>query len=244
MLFLTPHWPAPKNVKALCTTRQGGISQKSYDGLNLATHTGDDLQAVAQNRAIVSNALNLKNDPLWLSQVHGTTVVDAASAKQNVEADASFTTQTETVCAVLTADCLPLLLCDEKGTCVAAIHAGWRGLLAGVIEATIEKMPVNPKDVLVWYGPALGPLSFEVGADVKDPFVQQNAQAEKAFRQISASKWLCDIYQLADLRLHQKGVTKIFGERLCTHQDSARFYSYRRDGVASGRMASLVSLSH
>lgn len=239
-VFLFPDWPAPAPVRALVTTRAGGVSRGSYAGLNLATHVGDEPAAVAANRKLLR--VHLPAEPRWLTQVHGVSCVAAESAPLNVEADASATGVAGVVCAVLTADCLPLLLCDDRGTAVAAVHAGWRGLAEGVIEAAICAMGLPAERLLVWLGPAIGPTAFEVGDDVRAAFLARDAGAAAAFLP-REGKWHCDLYALARRRLAAAGVRRVFGGGLCTLSDAGRFYSFRRDGAASGRMASLVWLA-
>lgn len=244
--FITPHWPAPRNVKALQTTRLGGGSLPPYDALNLGEHVGDSPQRVAQNRALL--AQYLPNSPLWLSQVHGTRVLDAnlsqssQRSQRSQQADASFTQQRHQVCCVMTADCLPLLFCNEAGTQVAAAHAGWRGLLNGILENTLASFNDGPESIFVWLGPAIGPAHFEVGQEVYAAFCGQQPAAKVAFTEGSQQgKWLADLYVLARLRLQRCGITNIYGGELCTFSDEARFFSYRRDGVC-GRQASCIWL--
>ena len=239
--FILPDWPAPANVRAAVTTRAGGVSHAPYDSFNVATHVGDDPAAVRANRARLRTALALPAEPLWLKQVHGVAVVDAAQGGAEPQADGAFAAQPGAVCVVLTADCLPVLLCNRAGTKVAALHAGWRGLAGGVIEAGVKAMGVPANELLVWLGPAIGPASFEVGPEVRAAFVQHDAQAALAFRAAREGKYLADLYQLARLRLQRLGVAAVYGGGFCTVTDSARFFSYRRDGV-TGRMASLIWL--
>lgn len=243
--FITPNWPAPKNVKALQTTRLGGVSVAPYSNLNLGAHVQDDPMAVAKNRQLLSPYL--PSEPVWVNQVHGVDVIDAATSTCLQNADASLTTKPNVVCVTMTADCLPLLLCDKRGTVVAAVHAGWRGLCDGVIEAAVNKMQVSPSDVLVWLGPAIGPDAFEVGSDVREQFIEKDSQAALAFKSInnqdSKGKWLCNLYLIAQQRLNNIGVTQVYGasvnEDFCTYTDEARFFSFRRDNV-TGRMASMI----
>lgn len=241
--FIQPHWPAPANVKALQTTRVGGVSIAPYASLNLGAHVNDDGIAVAKNRQLLSPYL--PSEPVWVNQIHGTEVIDAAKSGCLDNADASYTTQKNVVCVTMTADCLPVLLCDKAGTVVAAAHAGWRGLCDGVIEAAIKKMPAQPSNILVWLGPAIGPDAFEVGDDVREQFMQKDSQAALAFKP-HGGKWLCDMYLIAKQRLNHLGVTQIYGgsvnEDFCTYTDEARFFSFRRDNL-TGRMASLIWLS-
>lgn len=239
--WILPNWPAPPNVRAVQTTRAGGVSVGPYASLNLGDHVGDDPVAVAQNRALLR--AKLPAEPVWLKQVHGNGVADAASASGVPEADASVARRAGAVCAVMTADCLPVLLCDEAGTVVAAAHAGWRGLAGGVVEATVKAMNVGPERLLAWLGPAIGPAAFEVGDEVRQAFMAHDTQAEKAFvpNPANPQKWLADIFLLARQRLALLGVARVYGGGLCTYTDAERFYSYRRD-QASGRMATLIWL--
>ncbi len=234
-----PDWPAPANVGSLQTLRGGGCSPAPWESFNLGDHVGDDPLRVAANRASL-RAL-LPADPVWLQQVHGTAAVDIAKTGKTVEADAAFCHEPGRVCAVMTADCLPVLFCDRAGTVVAAAHAGWRGLLAGVLEACIDTMHVDSGEILAWLGPAIGVQSFEVGAEVRDAFVARDGAASAAFHPQGNDKWLADLAMLARQRLNSAGVTAIYGGELCTFADSQRFFSYRRDGV-TGRMASLIWL--
>ncbi len=246
--FIIPNWPAPNNVKALQTTRNGGVSQTPYASLNFGAHVNDDGIAVAKNRQLLSPYL--PSEPVWVNQVHGVEVIDAAQSTCLQDADASFTTQTNVVCVTMTADCLPVLLCDKAGTVVAAVHAGWRGLCDGAIEATVNKLPVERSEILVWLGPAIGPDAFEVGDEVRQQFMQHDSQAELAFK-ANASKWLCNMYLIAQQRLNKLGVTQVYGggdhenssDNFCTYTDEARFFSFRRDNV-TGRMASLIWLAN
>lgn len=238
--LITPDWPAPKNVKALSTTRHGGVSHGAYASLNLGSHVGDAPEAVEHNRAILGQQLPM--EPLWLTQVHGTAVVNAACTCPYAEADAAVARHTYKLCTVMTADCLPVLFCDRAGTVVAAAHAGWRGLANGVLEATVKAMNVEGKDLLVWFGPAIGPAHFEVGQDVFEAFTQQDAAAAAAFtRGATPGKWLADLYSLARLRLGKLGVTAFYGGERCTYREAQDFFSYRRDGQ-TGRMATMIWL--
>ncbi|HEY0720977.1 MAG TPA: peptidoglycan editing factor PgeF [Gammaproteobacteria bacterium] len=240
MELIVPEWPAAPQVRACTTTRKGGVSQSPYDTLNLATHVGDDPAAVKENRRRLREHLPLPSEPRWLNQVHGTCAADAALIDATrCEADASHSALPGVVCAVLTADCLPLLLCDRAGTAVAAVHAGWRGLQAGVIEQTVRAMNIPGGELLAWCGPAIGADAFEVGAEVRDAFVSVDPQAAHAFLPSPQGRWLADLYVLAHLRLASVGVTEIYGGDHCTFSESQLFYSYRREG-ATGRMASLI----
>lgn len=248
--WITPSWPAPARVRAFVTTRDGGTSRGAWaasggGGLNLGLSSGDDRDAVLANRAAL--ARHLPSEPAWLRQIHGTRVVDAATvaAPHAIEADASFATKPDLVCAILVADCMPVLFCDRAGTRVAAAHAGWRGLAAGVLEATIAASGLDPAETVAWIGPAIGPSRFEVGDDVRDAFVAAaNGDVrcvEAAFAPHVNGKWLADLPGLARARLAAVGVREVVASGLCTATDATRFYSYRRDGV-TGRMASLIWL--
>ena len=237
---ILPDWPAPANVGALVTTRGGGRSRGVFESLNLGDHVGDEAGAVAANRELVYQTIGVR--PVWLNQVHGTRVVDVAVVDGLVpEADAAVVRQPGIACTVMTADCLPGLFCDEAGTVVAAAHAGWRGLLSGVLEATVVSMKIPAENLMAWLGPAIGPAAFEVGDEVRDAFINVSTEAEIAFRPAVQGKWWLDIYQLARQRLTGQGVTQVYGGGLCTVSDSERFFSYRRDG-RTGRMAALVWL--
>ena len=234
-----PDWQPHLRVRALVTTRLGGVSMAPFDSLNLGDHVGDAPDAVAHNRARVAAALPAA--PLWLSQVHGTTVVDAATAADGVEADAVVAFAPGRVCAIMTADCLPVLLARRDGKGVGAAHAGWRGLCNGVLEATVVRLG-GGTGVEAWLGPAIGPTAFEVGEEVRAAFMQHDAAAAAAFQPGGIpGKWWADIYLLARQRLAQAGVTAVSGGGLCTVTDAARFYSYRRERE-TGRMASMIWL--
>lgn len=235
--LLRPDWPAPGHVRAVVSTRQGGVSQGPYASLNLGAHVGDDLAAVEVNRRRLAEAAGLVIEPRWLNQVHGCEVV-IAGAQSGASADACWTTEAGVPCAVLTADCLPVLFTDREGTCVAAAHAGWRGLAAGVLEATIARLPVPPSHLLAWLGPAIGPEAFQVGDEVRAAFVALAAEDATAFR-TDGNRWRADIFALARARLTRCGVGHISGGGLCTVSQSKQFFSHRRDGI-SGRFASLI----
>lgn len=239
--WIVPDWPAPPPVRALSTLRGGGVSRGVYAGLNLGDHVGDDAQAVADNRAALARAAGLPAAPCWLRQVHGVRAVDAAHWRPGEEADACHAAAPGQVCAVLTADCLPVLLCDRDGGRVAAVHAGWRGLLAGVIESAVRAMGVPGARLIAWLGPAIGPESFEVGGEVRASFLEASPGAAGMFRPGRDDRWMADLYGLARLRLRAAGVVAVHGGGWCTLRDPARFYSYRRDG-ATGRMATLIWL--
>lgn len=243
--LLTPDWPAPVNVRCAVTTRQGGVSKGPWHSLNVGDHVDDHPDDVRVNRERVQQQLQI-GIPHWLKQVHGVGVHYANTDFMSpITADAAWTDQPHQVCAVMTADCLPVLFCDRDGTCVAASHAGWRGLLDGVLEATMDRMPVKPASLLVWLGPAISARHFEVGEEVRAAFMQQNSANHEAFTPgLQPGKWMADIYVLARIRLHALGVKAIFGGDLCTYSDAERFHSYRRDGVQSGRMVSLIWINN
>ncbi|OIQ80406.1 laccase domain protein YfiH [mine drainage metagenome] len=257
--LIVPDWPASARVCALQTTRNGGLSLPPFGSLNLGAHVGDDSVMVAANRSLLQGLV--PSEPVWMNQVHGTAVVVAEEAGCAPAADACISHQADAVCVVMTADCLPLLLCDAAATVVAAVHAGWRGLADGVIEAAVRAMGVPAGSLMAWLGPAIGPQAFEVGADVRDIFLHHDVAAAAAFVPSASTKWgaghssrpesegcegngekyLADLYLLARQRLGGLGVSQVYGGGFCTHSDKARFYSYRRDGQ-TGRMASLIWL--
>lgn len=237
--MILPDWPAPANVRGLMTTREGGVSGAPWASFNLGDHVGDDPACVAANRARLRE--RLPAEPGWLRQVHSARVLELGG-EANAEADAAFSREKGQVCAVLTADCLPVLFCDRAGSVVAAAHAGWRGLAGGVLEATVAAMRVDPGEILAWMGAAIGPQAFEVGDEVRRIFVGQHPEAASAFVPHAPGKWLADIYRLARIRLNAVGVEAVYGGGRCTFSEGEVFFSYRRDGV-TGRMASLVWLA-
>ncbi|WP_165857628.1 peptidoglycan editing factor PgeF [Marinobacter sp. JSM 1782161] len=241
--LLIPDWPTPPGVRAVVTTRFGGVSEAPFKSLNLGDHVGDEPKSVAENRARLADALGMPNDSFgWIRQVHGTDLVqlpgDAGS-----EADAAWTRERRTVCAILTADCLPALFCSQAGDQIAAAHAGWRGLAGGVLENTLAAFP-SPGSVRVWLGPAIGQDAFQVGPEVRDVFVEEDPALARAFQpSVRPGYFLADLCALARARLLKAGVPEgqIYGGEYCTYSDIERFYSYRRDGQ-TGRMASLIWL--
>lgn len=235
--WLQPDWPAPNNIHALTTLRSGGLSSGAFSSLNPALHVGDDERLVRGNRQLIKEMLALPSEPVWLEQIHSNRVVAAEGGLSLQQADASHTGLPGVVCAVMTADCLPLLLCDVEGRQVAAIHAGWRGLLAGIIGNTVACM--QSRELLVWLGPAIGPESFEVGDDVRAAFLEKSNKFSSAFKEQGNGKWLADIYQMARIELRALGINKVFGGNFCTVTEQDLFYSYRRDKV-TGRMATLI----
>ena len=270
---IIPDWPAPARVKAIQTTRQGGVSIAPYGSLNLGSHVGDNPLAVERNRILLNKLL--PSEPVWLEQVHGTLVANADRASCGCDtlltksadcgssrmaappapdgstapcrggypqADACIVRHRESVCAVMTADCLPVLLCDAQGSVVGAAHAGWRGLCDGVIETTVLAMGVAPHSMMAWLGPAISQEAFEVGEEVRAAFVAIQPQATSAFITGQSGKWFADIYALARLRLNALGVTQIYGGGHCTYREREQFFSYRRDGV-TGRMGTFIWLA-
>jgi polyphenol oxidase len=234
--WLTPDWPAPVGIKACVTTRAGGISVAPFDSFNLGDHVDDDPVAVAHNRALLTSRLNVQ--PAWLKQVHGIDVVQA-TPDQVMQADASWSKTPGVACTIMTADCLPALFCNRQGTQVAAAHAGWRGLAAGVLEATVDSFADAPGDILVWLGPSIGPQAFEVGPEVREAFMATHPETAEAFvPSENPGKFMADIYQLARIRLAVHGVTAVYGGGWSTYNDE-RFFSYRQ-GARTGRFASLV----
>ncbi|HDP88829.1 MAG TPA: peptidoglycan editing factor PgeF [Thioalkalivibrio sp.] len=240
--WLRPDWPAPATVCAVTTTRRGGVSARPFDAFNLATHVGDEPQAVAANRRALAAALGLPAEPVWLEQVHGAGVVDAARTQGMSAADASVALGPRAVCVVQTADCLPVLFCSRRGDRVGAAHAGWRGLAGGVLEATVAALDVDPGELLAWLGPAIGPAAFEVGDEVRAAFLADDAGSADCFSVNPRGRWQADIFALARRRLARLGLREVHGGGLCTYTDAARFYSYRRDRD-TGRMASLIWIS-
>jgi len=235
--WIVPDWPVPANVKALITTRAGGFSKGPFASFNLGLRAGDDPQAVAANRDKLSSFL--PQQPRWLRQVHGASVIEADALEGRPEADAGIARRPGTVCAVLVADCIPVLLADRAGTTVAIAHAGWRGLAGGVIENTIRRLAVDPRVLIAYLGPGIGPSAFEVGADVRDAFLACDADAAAAFTPHAAGKWLADLFLLARQRLRRAGIGEVHGGTLCTYSDARRFFSYRRERT-TGRMAALI----
>lgn len=242
-LGFTPDWPAPANVRAFATERAGG-GRGRYDALNLGTHVGDEAAAVTANRARLREAAELPSDPRWLEQVHGTRVLDLdrESGPQLPPADGAVSGRAGVVCAVLTADCLPVLLCDRSGGRVGAAHAGWRGLLRGVLPAAVAALGAAPSDVLAWLGPAIGPAAFEVGPEVRDAYLEADPGTAACFEPNARGRWQADLYALARLSLARAGVEAVYGGGYCTFTERARFFSHRREAPC-GRMATLIWLA-
>ena len=244
--WLTPAWDVAPNVHALSTLRGGGLSVKPYASFNLAQHVGDDPEHVRANRALLRAAAKLPSEPLWLDQVHGSHVVEHAGPFTTdgvpPRADAAVAFEPGRVCVVMTADCLPVVLTDPGGTRVGVAHAGWRGLLDGVVEATIAALGTSPAELRAWLGPAIGPDAFEVGGEVRTAFADRNPAAAGYFRPNQRNRYQADLYGLARLALAAAGVSSVHGGGWCTHRESERFFSFRRDGV-TGRMATLAWLA-
>ena len=241
--FIEPDWPRHPRVRAVVSTRNGGFSKGAFNSLNVATHEGDSPAAVDANRQRLCQMLELPTEPVWLEQVHGTRVVQLADirAEQPPEADAAWTSQTGVVCAVMSADCLPVLFADRSGRHVAASHAGWRGLAAGVLEQTVRSLPVPAAQITAWLGPAIGPSAYEVGAEVRAQFLSAHQDADDAFRRRANGKFELDMYSAARLILRKLGVSDVHGGTHCTFTESDTFFSFRRDGRC-GRMVSLIWL--
>lgn len=237
--WIRADWPAPAGIVAGTTCRQGGVSKGRYASLNLAAHVGDASDAVQTNRQRFIAGCRLPREPEWLAQVHGNNVVRAADARHHQHADAIVTSGTGRVCAVLTADCLPVLFASEDGQNVAAAHAGWRGLCDGVLEATLAAMATPPSGLMAWFGPAISQAAYEVGSEVRDRFLAGDPAAGACFERNSRRRWQADLYGLAALRLRKAGVTRVYGGGRCTFAEADDFYSYRRDGQC-GRMATFV----
>lgn len=221
MKYITPNWPAPSHIHAFTTTKQFNSEKQDLNNE-------------------LKNQFQLPTQPIWLKQIHSDIAIKASSESIGFEADASFTVESNQVCVVQTADCLPILITNLKGSCAAAIHAGWRGLAAGIIEKTLQGLEQKPEDLLIWLGPAIGPSKFEVGKDVYDVFIQKHSSAVKAFRAVGENKWLADLYALAKLRLQLQNIQHIYGGNFCTYSQEDLFFSYRRDRSQTGRMTSLV----
>ena len=241
--WITPDWPAPEGVRGLSTTRRGGFSQGCYSGFNLGMHVGDRPQHVTQNRRLLRETLQLPGEPCWLEQRHGTQVIRLpATPVGGLRADAAYTSARGVVCAVQTADCLPVLFCDCQASCVAVAHAGWRGLLDGVLENTVHALGVPASQLLCWLGPAIGPARFEISEALREQFVGKAPGLAPAFSLGRRGKCMADLYRIARNILAGEGVHAIYGGTHCTYTQREEFFSYRRDGT-TGRMATLVWLT-
>jgi len=238
---IEPDWPAPPRVHAAFTLRVGGVSVGPYASLNLGAHVGDAPEAVAENRLRVRRRLHLPADPSWLQQIHGTAVVDLDHGGGGGSADSAITRRSDRVCVIQVADCVPVLFAARDGSVVAAAHAGWRGLAAGVLETTVRSLGTEPRQLCAWLGPGIGPRHFEVGDEVRAAFLVGDPAAGADFQANARGRWQCDLFALARRRLSKLGVLEVSGGEHCTHAEPERFFSYRRDGQC-GRMAALVWL--
>ncbi len=239
--YIQPEWPAPKSIRAFTTTRKAQFHhQAGYEMFNLATHVGDDLQTVHHNRYKLCEELSLPEMPFWLNQIHSNKVI-AINSETELEqsADASYTQQKNKICTILTADCLPILICNKQGSEVAAIHAGWRGLYNGVIKNTLENLKSNPMDLLVWLGPAIGPNHYEINQELKQKFINLDKGYAAVFEEYN-NKCKLDLYRLAKIQLKAHGINQVYGANYCTFIQHGLFYSHRREGTKTGRMASLI----
>ncbi|MFL6617863.1 MAG: peptidoglycan editing factor PgeF [Povalibacter sp.] len=237
--WLVPDWPAPAHVRAISTLRAGGMSAGDFASFNLATHVGDDPEAVRENRRSLRQALDLKLEPAWLNQIHGTVVVEADQFETPPSADAAVATRSDQPCVVMTADCLPVLFCDRAGTKVAAAHAGWRGLVGGVLANTVTRLDTEPRELIAWMGPAIEQTAFEVGDEVREQFLARDPADAVAFSANARGKWQADLYELARRELRRLGVAGIHGGGFECFADTKRFFSYRRHS-RTGRMATMV----
>ncbi len=236
--LIQPDWPAPQSIVACSTTRSGGVSGAGFKSLNLATHVNDNAQQVAINRQRLVDYLKLPSEPQWLQQTHSIKVVDLDTESLR-DGDAALTSIAGKVAVVLTADCLPVLFCNRQGSEVAAAHAGWKGLLNGVLEQTVIKMNSPAEHIMAWMGPAIGATQFEVGSEVRDAFIQHEEEVESCFKESRQGHYLADLYAIAKLRLKKQGITSIYGGEFCTFTEKQRFFSYRREKI-TGRQASLI----
>jgi purine-nucleoside/S-methyl-5'-thioadenosine phosphorylase / adenosine deaminase len=237
--WIEPDWPTPPGVRLISTLRTGGVSEGRYSSLNLGEHVGDDASRVAENRRLLRDSTRLPAEPRWLKQIHGVAVAELDEHTNDQAADASFTRHIGRVCAILTADCLPVMLAARSGEAVGAVHAGWRGLAAGVIESAVENLALPGEQLQAWLGPSIGPEHFEVGAEVRETFVFADATAESAFRPNARGRFQADLRVLARQRLERLGIRHIYGGEECTYAQPKRFFSYRRDGQ-TGRQATLI----
>ena len=239
--LIVPSWSVPKQIKAYSTTRVGGASCGDYDSFNLAYHVGDQADRVTANHKILQQTLTLPKPPIWLQQVHGSRVVELGR-DHDLRADAAVCFEPDIVAAILTADCLPVLLCGRDADCVGLVHAGWRGMVAGIIEATVQAMRCPAADLSAWLGPGIGPHAYRVGNEVRDAFVREDEELALAFLPDNVGSWMMNLYEIAALKLTRLGVLAVTGGDFCTYTDAPRFYSFRRDGV-TGRMAHLIWIS-
>lgn len=237
-LWLWADWPAPKHVRAGTTIRLGGHSQAPYNDLNLALHVGDEPGNVKKNREIIINYLELQSDPIWLDQTHSSNIIPINTAPENREADGSFTTKQHKVCTIMTADCVPVLFCNNKGTKIASIHAGWKGICRGIIENAIKEFS-EPDSMLAWIGPCISSEYYEVGKDVYERCLNHSTPLKSEFNQIDEDHWHCDLANIVKIILKNTGVGAIYECGLCTYKMDDLFFSYRREGN-TGRTASMI----
>ncbi|MBS0359148.1 MAG: peptidoglycan editing factor PgeF [Proteobacteria bacterium] len=241
-MIIQPNWPLPKNIFAASTTRRGGFSTGIYESLNLGDHVDDDPKIVQANREKLKTFLKLPSDPLWMNQVHGNRVISASNYLPNISADACVSHSAREVCIVMTADCLPILLCHRNGSKIAAIHGGWKSLVQNIVENTIAAMNTDPHELMVWLGPAIGPEVYEVGDEVREQFLAKDKKHEAAFKPSVNQRWLANLYLLATQQLQTLGITEIYGGNYCTYSMKETFFSHRRDGK-TGRMATLIFMN-
>ncbi|MCG8378936.1 MAG: peptidoglycan editing factor PgeF [Proteobacteria bacterium] len=236
--WLSAEWPAPDHIHAGISLRHGGISNKPFNGLNLAKHVNDDIEAVNKNREKIKQILGIDSEPVWLNQTHSNKIISLGKLTDNFDADGSISSTQKIVCVVLTADCVPLLLCNKTGTQIGAIHVGWKGLSCGIIENAVAKFS-EPKSLFAWIGPNITKQHYEVGHDVLNACVAHSKGLKNAFDPVKNNHWLCDLSKLAKIILKKCGVGAIYECGLCTYENSDLFYSYRRDGI-TGRNASMI----
>lgn len=239
MNYIKPDWPTPAHIKAYTTVKTSWGGRQPYHDINKGNYTAQHPAYVSESKSL-TELLGLPDDPIWITQTHSSIAIEAKPENKENTADASYTTEPNRVCVVMTADCLPILMTNRAGNCVAAIHAGWRGLAAGIIETTLTAIKLPPEEILIWLGPAIGPTKFEVGIDVYEAFIHQHPQSEQAFLPHREGKWLANLYDLARLRLQSLGINQIYGGNFCTFSQEELFFSYRRDKGHTGRMASLI----
>ncbi|MGB1800376.1 MAG: peptidoglycan editing factor PgeF [Gammaproteobacteria bacterium] len=237
-IWIEADWPTPKHIRAGTTLRTGGHSQQPYDELNLALHVNDNPEDVKKNRSTLIENLHLQSEPVWLNQIHSSKIICINNAPENLEADASYTTEKNKVCSVMTADCVPVLFCNQEGTKVAAVHAGWRGICGGIVENSIKTL-ASAESLLAWIGPCISANHYEVGKEVYESCTNHSTLLEKAFEQRDENHWSCDLVKIINILLKNCGVGSIYECNLCTYEKPDLFFSYRRDGD-TGRTASMI----
>ncbi|MBV52613.1 MAG: hypothetical protein CL816_00945 [Coxiellaceae bacterium] len=238
----SPDWPIPDNVRAVTTHRGTRLPGNAYSSFNLGLHVNDTGEYVTKHRQALTQSLHIPNEPHWLDQIHGTKIITLNSAQKNPKADGSTTQDYQQACVILTADCLPILMTNIDGTQVAAIHAGWRGLLLGIVDRAIEQFHCPANELLVWLGPCIGPLNFEINATIRQQFIQTHSAWDESFHQNDIGSWFAHLQRLAETRLQELGVEHIHKDTRCTFEHRDTFYSYRRDGQYTGRMAHAIWL--